>query len=364
MVGRRLYLASSSGPKEPGRRLCNLLEFGCFSAIRETPIFKCLELRGFLAFARNHISRAAGHRRRRAARRPEPASLPARHAPARPALRHPRQPRGPRGGAARLGDDAPGSRSSCSATPSTTAPTRGRAWSWWTASPTSSSPATTRRKRPSRSPTAWKATPARCCSGRWRNSTAAGLGRSCAGRSSRRATRASRGKLEDLFFVHGSGTKPADQYVWPGHPQHHLQLNRQLDEWLTTLRKGFRTRHAFCGHTHVPAVLTAYDDRDLFPIESDWNRKLTFVGPRTIFYVPAGNVRLEGLSGRRVVVNPGSVGQPRDEDPLASWALYDGDSIEFRRVPYDTRRTGSRIRGLPLSEETREFFADRLEEGV
>lgn len=174
----------------------------------------------------------------------------------------------------------------------------------------------------------------------------------------------SRVRLEDLTFVHGSAAKPVEQYVWPGHAQHHLQLNRQLDEWLTTLRKGFRTKHAFCGHTHVPALLAGYEDREVFPIETDWNRRFTFVGPRSIFYVPSENVRIEGLSGRRVVVNPGSVGQPRDENPLASWALYDGDSVEFRRVPYDTRRTSARIRSLPLSEDTREFFAHRLEDGV
>ena len=128
--------------------------------------------------------------------------------------------------------------------------------------------------------------------------------------------------------------------------------------------KGFRTRHSFCGHTHVPSILTGYDNRELFPIERDWNRKFTFLGPHTIFYVPAGPIRIAGLAGRRVVVNPGSVGQPRDENPAASWALYDGDSVEFRRVPYDLTRTGAKIRALPLSEETREFFADRLEEGV
>jgi predicted phosphodiesterase len=174
----------------------------------------------------------------------------------------------------------------------------------------------------------------------------------------------SRARREDLTFVHGSAARPAEQYVWPGHPQHHLQLNRQLDDWLTKLRKGFRTRHAFCGHTHVPALLAGYEDREIFPIERDWNRKLTFVGPRALFYVPEGSIRIAGLAGRRVVVNPGSVGQPRDDSPLASWAVYDGDSVEFRRVPYDARRTGARIRALPLSEETRDFFAGRLEEGV
>ena len=174
----------------------------------------------------------------------------------------------------------------------------------------------------------------------------------------------SRSKLKDVTFVHGSASKPVDQYVWPGHPQHHLQLNRQLDEWLVALMKPFRTRHAFCGHTHVPSVLTGYDNREIFPIDRDWNRKFTFVGPHALFYVPAGPALIEGLSKRRAVINPGSVGQPRDENPFASWAIYDGESVDFRRVPYDLVKTGSKILSLPVSLEAREFFADRLAEGV
>ena len=48
---------------------------------------------------------------------------------------------------------------------------------------------------------------------------------------------------------------------------------------------------------------------------------------------------LGGIAGQRLVLNPGSVGQPRDGDPRASWALYDGDSILFRRVAYDVQAT-------------------------
>lgn len=174
----------------------------------------------------------------------------------------------------------------------------------------------------------------------------------------------SRARHKELTFVHGSAQKPVEQYVWPGHPQHHLHLNRQLDEFLQSLLKPFRTRHAFCGHTHVPAILTGYENREIFPIDHDWNRTFTFVGPRSIFFVPAGGALIEGLAGRRLVINPGSVGQPRDHDPLASWALYDGDSVDFRRVPYEINRTASKILALPISLETREFFANRLAEGV
>jgi hypothetical protein len=57
------------------------------------------------------------------------------------------------------------------------------------------------------------------------------------------------------------------------------------------------------------------------------------------------------------------VGQPRDKDRRASWALYDGDTVQFRRVPYDFASTQAAIRKLPVSEEARSYFADRLERG-
>lgn len=171
-------------------------------------------------------------------------------------------------------------------------------------------------------------------------------------------------RMDGLHFVHGSAQKPYQQYVWPGHPQHHLQLNRQLDEYLADLLAGFDACHSFVGHTHVPAVLLSYADRSLCPIRPDWNRRLTFVGPRCLFYVPSGDCTLEGIANKKLVINPGSVGQPRDNDPRASWALYDGEQLMFRRVPYDIQTTVAKLRALPLSEETRKFFAERLPLGT
>jgi diadenosine tetraphosphatase ApaH/serine/threonine PP2A family protein phosphatase len=74
---------------------------------------------------------------------------------------------------------------------------------------------------------------------------------------------------------------------------------------------------------------------------------------------PAG-LELE-LGGLRALLNPGSVGQPRDGDPRAAWLLVDLDAqrAEFRRVEYDIARTQREMRdaGLP------EFLAARLELG-
>jgi len=63
----------------------------------------------------------------------------------------------------------------------------------------------------------------------------------------------------------------------------------------------------------------------------------------------SNRVRIQ--SGHRYVVNVGSVGQPRDDDPAASYAIYDlvDNAIQFRRVPYDVQMTQQKIlnAGLP-----------------
>jgi diadenosine tetraphosphatase ApaH/serine/threonine PP2A family protein phosphatase len=68
------------------------------------------------------------------------------------------------------------------------------------------------------------------------------------------------------------------------------------------------------------------------------------------------------LAGQRWLLNPGSVGQPRDGDPRAAWLLLDLDAQKatFRRVAYDLERTQTEIRehGLP------EALAERLAQGI
>ena len=90
------------------------------------------------------------------------------------------------------------------------------------------------------------------------------------------------------------------------------------------------------GHTHMPVVFRrAGDTFDGFLPEGDADTKL----------------RLE--DGVRYVVNPGSVGQPRDGDPRAAFAIYDtdGPSLTLRRVPYAVDAAQRRIlgAGLPAS---------------
>jgi predicted phosphodiesterase len=68
------------------------------------------------------------------------------------------------------------------------------------------------------------------------------------------------------------------------------------------------------------------------------------------------------LQRERWLLNPGSVGQPRDGDPRAAWALLDFDAgrARFHRVEYPVEKTQSEIREVGLPEP----LAARLESGV
>jgi diadenosine tetraphosphatase ApaH/serine/threonine PP2A family protein phosphatase len=68
------------------------------------------------------------------------------------------------------------------------------------------------------------------------------------------------------------------------------------------------------------------------------------------------------LAGGRWLLNPGSVGQPRDGDRDAAWLLLDlgAHRAEFRRTPYDVARTQDAIRAAGLPDA----LAERLAHGV
>lgn len=99
----------------------------------------------------------------------------------------------------------------------------------------------------------------------------------------------------------------------------------------------------FCGHIHRPG---------LYSMSS--TAKMTS-------FVPTAGVAVQLLTGRRWLAVLGSVGQPRDGDPAASFAMFDTITreITYHRVPYDVATAAARIKanGLPL------WLADRLAVG-
>ncbi|MDG1479007.1 MAG: metallophosphoesterase family protein [Myxococcota bacterium] len=168
--------------------------------------------------------------------------------------------------------------------------------------------------------------------------------------------------VDDVHLVHASPRDPVLEYVWPGHSSYYLAFNDQIDQRLAQILAASQARHCFCGHTHVPAVLLPYAERRLLKL-LPWDRRLSFVGPQAIFFVPDTTLRIEGLSESPVIINPGSVGQPRDGRPEAAYALYNGDELRFRRVPYNIDAAGEKIRALPIDDDARDYLADRLLRG-
>jgi diadenosine tetraphosphatase ApaH/serine/threonine PP2A family protein phosphatase len=127
----------------------------------------------------------------------------------------------------------------------------------------------------------------------------------------------------------------------------HGSLRDPLWEYVTTTRAASatlqlaETKHCCNGHTHIPAFF-----------------HLTPDGARATHIVERTAYRLE----ERTLINAGSVGQPRDGDARAAYALLDTEAgtVTFYRASYRVDETQRRIRarGLP------EMFADRLAFGV
>jgi putative phosphoesterase len=79
-------------------------------------------------------------------------------------------------------------------------------------------------------------------------------------------------------------------------------------------------------------------------------------------YFLIGHTHIQGSRafGRRVVVNPGSVGLARDEPGLACFAVYDGTTVSLKRVAYDVERTIADLRRAPLAPHVIDGLIQRL----
>ncbi len=135
-----------------------------------------------------------------------------------------------------------------------------------------------------------------------------------------------------LLAVHGSPRKPINEYIFPDDAINSYEKMRQIFDRVDRL--------AVVGHTHVPGVFT--DEPDFYPPDELGNFTYTF------------------SEDEKAVINVGSVGQPRDQDPRASYVLLYDDRVEFRRVEYDIEATAKQIYEIP---KLNDWLADRLYEG-
>ncbi len=136
------------------------------------------------------------------------------------------------------------------------------------------------------------------------------------------------GEEDDRLYVHSEASQPAK---W-----HYVRSTADAGRSLIATDAHI----TFCGHIHRPALYS-----------------MSVTGKMTSF-VPVTGVGVQMLSGRRWLAVLGSVGQPRDGDPAAAFAMFDTISRELNycRVPYDVDAAAERIRenGLPS------LLADRL----
>ena len=140
-----------------------------------------------------------------------------------------------------------------------------------------------------------------------------------------------KGLGDGMYCVHGSPRRPINEYIFPDDvttaPSKMTSLFERVE------------RACFVGHTHVQGIFT--DEPDFYsPGE---------LGPSYTFN-----------DYERAIINVGSVGQPRDRDPRAGYAVLYDDRIEFYRLEYDI---ASVVRKIEAIDELNDFFGQRLIEG-
>jgi diadenosine tetraphosphatase ApaH/serine/threonine PP2A family protein phosphatase len=127
----------------------------------------------------------------------------------------------------------------------------------------------------------------------------------------------------------------------PSDPGRYVDSVEYAAQELSTLFASVATGPIFFGHTHEAGGFVRREDGRVEP-------------------VPAKEFRL--LPGERALLNPGSVGQPRDRSRDASFLLFDtvDRTVTWFRVPYDVEAARRKVLEAGLPRE----FADRLRDGT
>ncbi|MCW5766175.1 MAG: metallophosphoesterase family protein [Phycisphaeraceae bacterium] len=154
-----------------------------------------------------------------------------------------------------------------------------------------------------------------------------------------------------VLNVHGSPRRPINEYIFPDDVQ-------TAPDKLSTIFERVQ-RVCFVGHTHVPGVFT--DEPDFYPPGELTASTYNF------------------SDSEKAIINVGSVGQPRDFDPRASYVIVyapgeqgqpgaSGETpnigpiggVQFIRLPYDVESTARKIKAIP---QLSDWLGDRLFEG-
>ncbi|HLF02533.1 MAG TPA: metallophosphoesterase family protein [Anaerolineales bacterium] len=129
-------------------------------------------------------------------------------------------------------------------------------------------------------------------------------------------------------LVHASPRQPVWEYILD---RHTAKLNFLH----------FETPYCVVGHTHIP-IMYLESEGEVVECRPNYDEILAF-------------------DSERLIINPGSVGQPRDSNPDSAYAILDTDKDhwEFRRVPYDIAETQRRMAAQNLPPR----LAARLQKG-
>ena len=139
-------------------------------------------------------------------------------------------------------------------------------------------------------------------------------------------------RVEDgVMWVHASPRRPINEYIFPDDV---VTAPTKMQQIFDRIEK-----RCFCGHTHVVGVFT--DEPDFYP-PADLGGAYKFT------------------PNEKAVINPGSVGQPRDRDPRASYAILHDDRVEFVRLDYNIQAVIEKVNQVP---DLNEFLGQRLLEG-
>lgn len=125
-------------------------------------------------------------------------------------------------------------------------------------------------------------------------------------------------EIENVYLVHGSLRDPIEEYLIN---YYSVYASFELME----------KKIAFFGHTHLAGAF----------LYSEKEREIYYVN-----FVNGGDLKLE--KGYKYLINPGSVGQPRDGNWKASYAIYDTklNMVHFRRVDYDVEEIQKYMQNL------------------
>jgi diadenosine tetraphosphatase ApaH/serine/threonine PP2A family protein phosphatase len=126
--------------------------------------------------------------------------------------------------------------------------------------------------------------------------------------------------IDDVTLAHGSPRDPVWEYI--------------MDVYTATANFDFfDTPYCFVGHSHLPVLYYQKPGKELVNV--------SFVYPGDTTVLPV-----------RSIVNPGSVGQPRDHDPRAAFTIFDTEEKSWsqQRVEYNIHEVQERMKqaGLPI----------------